>query len=504
MTCAPRDVSASANAPGPQPTSAMRQPGCGARRSICALAHGGQVGRRIGSRDSLGGLRRVPALIAGQMPWHRAACATSSWRDCSSGMPGGPYAPTCSKTLPRTQKRSSSRRLPGRTTRTAPGTTARAGATRTPGWLLAARSAARAAFAARERPGVGRVVAVDLRHRDDLRDAAEQAERAIAADEPCGGRVVAQRIARRRRRRPASRVRVSRPPGRSFSAMRSEPRRPASVVRSRAGSGGSSTPPTDGSESILASIARATRSRWCAIDAPPCASPALARTSARPRTQMRSLTPVPGSESRIAPGANGLADECRPERSRSARSPRNAPSGPRKAQTTTDTLPGADAAHQVLGLAEHESAREELRHHRRVRGLARERNAERRLRLGRVLVVVRVRVDLEVELPRLAAREHELREHGAHLRQQLGRHGGRAAGATPPTGAAARACTEVAAAAVAINAAAASTPVVRRNTGRRGITAQSTPRRRVQNVPGRRSGAGEHAALGEAAVPGAA
>ena len=86
---------------------------------------------------------------------------------------------------------------------------------------------------------------------------------------------------------------------------------------------------------------------------------------------------------------------------------------------------GPDAAHQVLGLAEHEAACEELRHHRGVRGLARERNAERRPRVGRVLVVVGVRVDLEVELARLAAREHDLRQHGAHLRDQRRRHGGR-------------------------------------------------------------------------------
>ena len=55
------------------------------------------------------------------------------------------------------------------------------------------------------------------------------------------------------------------------------------------------------------------------IEAPPTVTPEVARTSARPRTQSRSLTPVPGSESRTAPGANVLGAECRPERSRSAR-----------------------------------------------------------------------------------------------------------------------------------------------------------------------------------------
>ena len=49
---------------------------------------------------------------------------------------------------------------------------------------------------------------------------------------------------------------------------------------------------------------------------------------------------MPGSESVIAPGAKALGTACRPDRSRSARSPRKAPSGPRNAQTTTDTLPG--------------------------------------------------------------------------------------------------------------------------------------------------------------------
>ena len=51
---------------------------------------------------------------------------------------------------------------------------------------------------------------------------------------------------------------------------------------------------------------------------------------------------MPGSESRIAPGANELGVECRPERSRSARRLRYAPSGLLNAHTTTTTLPGRE------------------------------------------------------------------------------------------------------------------------------------------------------------------
>ena len=49
--------------------------------------------------------------------------------------------------------------------------------------------------AALERPDVGRVVAVDLRYRDDLGGAAQQPERAIAAVEERGDCVCVQRIA---------------------------------------------------------------------------------------------------------------------------------------------------------------------------------------------------------------------------------------------------------------------------------------------------------------------
>ena len=205
------------------------------------------------------------------------------------------------------------------------------------------------------------------------RRAADRARRAAATHRP-GARVEPARqvVLRRRAASPAGRrASTGRAPARAAARRRRRTARTRSWRRWRA-------PPDRAG-------APSTRR--------PAQSPALARTSARPCTQMRSLTPVPGSESRIAPGANGLADECRPERSRSARSPRNAPSGPRNAHTTTDTLPGRTRPSQVLGLAEHEPAREELRHHRRVRRLARERHAERRPSVGRVLVVVGVRVD---------------------------------------------------------------------------------------------------------------
>ena len=215
------------------------------------------------------------------------------------------------------------------------------------------------------------------------RCAAEQPERAIAADEPL--RRPRRRAADRARRaaatqRPGARVETARQIVLG-DAQRAQPAGERRQVERAARAAARRRRRTARSRSWRRWRAPPGRAA-CAIDAPPCASPALARTSARPCTQMRSLTPVPGSESSIAPGANGLADACRPERSRSARSPRNAPSGPRNAQTTTDTLPGLDAAHEVLGLAEHEAAGEELGHHRRVRrsgpGAARGTSPERR------------------------------------------------------------------------------------------------------------------------------
>ena len=105
--------------------------------------------------------------------------------------------------------------------------------------------------------------------------------------------------------------------------------------------------------------------------------------------------------------------------------PPEGPLGPAERPHDDRHVAGPEVAHQVLGLAEHEAACEELRHHRGVRRLARKRHAERGRGIGRVLVVERVRVDVEVELPRLAPREHEPRQHDAHVREQRLRRAGR-------------------------------------------------------------------------------
>ena len=206
---------------------------------------------------------------------------------------------------------------PGRITRTAPHD-APAGA-RAPA-LAARRGAAPPGSRALGRPRHTAVPAVDLRDRDDLRGTAQQPER------DNGGRA-----ARRRRPRSGSRA----PAGRAPSTRRVEAAREI-VLRDAQGAEPACERRQVESLAAAASRRQTARSRsWRrsrahavarrAIDAPPCAMPALARTSARPRTQSRSLTPVPGSESRIAPGANGLAAVCRPDRSRSARSPDRRP-----------------------------------------------------------------------------------------------------------------------------------------------------------------------------------
>ena len=90
-----------------------------------------------------------------------------------------------------------------------------------------------------------------------------------------------------------------------------------------------------------------------------------------------------------------------------------------------DDIALARAALEVLGLAEHEAAGEELGHHRRVRRLARKRPAERRGEVRRVLAVERVRLDVEVERLRLRPGEDEPRQDRAQAREQRLARGGR-------------------------------------------------------------------------------
>ena len=236
-----------------------------------------------------------------------------------------------------------------------------------------------------------------------------------------------RRAADRARRAAATsvQVRVSSPPGRSFSATRSEPRRPASVVRSSA----RLRRQLDAADRRLGTDLRVDGARHpIALVRHRCASLRVAGARAHERTAVH--------PDEVAHARARQREQDRPGRERArrrvqarevaqrAQSPERA-LGAEERPDDDGHVAGPDAAHQVLGLAEHEAAGEELRHHRGVRGLARERDAERRPRVGRVLVVVGVRVDLEVELARLAAREDDLRQHAAHLRDQRRRHGGR-------------------------------------------------------------------------------
>ena len=213
VTCAPRALSASANAPGPQPTSAMRQPGCGPSRSICALAHRGQIGRRVGARDARGGLGRIPAhrerervlvelarheLLARlqQRDARRAVAA-----DLQQQLAAHPEEVVAQQ---RARPDDARRRAHGVGGRGAHAALAR----------RRAQGRARGRARARERPGVGHVVAVDLRDRDDLRRAAAQAERRGSgrASRSAAG-VVVQAVARVGPRRARVHESVSSPPG---------------------------------------------------------------------------------------------------------------------------------------------------------------------------------------------------------------------------------------------------------------------------------------------------